>query len=457
MQLTRRQFLASTAAASSYASPRLHAQRYEPRPNVVVIISDDQGYGDIGCYGAEQDPRTPHLDALAASGVRLTGFYVNAPMCSPTRAAFLTGRHPLRCGVPFVVDSSPDVVGLRGDEVTLAEVLRDAGYRTGLVGKWHLGAAPESLPNAQGFDDFYGFRSGCIDYFSHRFYWGLGADKPSFHDLWRNNEEVDESGAYATHLITREATRFLEQASEKPFFLTVAYNAPHYPMHAPAEYLERLDHVADPERKMHLAMVAAMDDGVGDILQTLDDRGLRESTLVFFFSDNGATIEDRAGNGGRNTPFRGFKFSLFEGGIRMPAIASWPGILPAGKIRDAMCAGYDLFPALIKLCGGALPADRKIDGRDLWPLLVDGARSRHDSLFWKRYDQVAVRRGDWKLIRNPMLALGDENRLEEPVWLSNLAEDPEERHNYAAEQPEIVAELEALAKAWENDVARTSA
>jgi len=447
MQLSRRDFLACSVAAGV-----ARAQRYTPRPNVVVIISDDQGMGDIGCYGHEADPLTPHLDALAASGVRLTGFYANAPMCSPTRAAFLTGRHPLRCGVPFVVDSSPGVVGLRGDEVTLAEVLRDAGYRTGLIGKWHLGSAPESLPNAQGFRDFYGFRSGCIDYFSHRFYWGLGAGKPSFHDLWRNGEEIDESGEYATHLITREAKRFLAETGDGPFFLTVAYNAPHYPMHAPKQYLERFGHVDDPERKMHLAMLAAMDDGVGEIIQTLEERGLRDSTLVFFFSDNGATIEDRAGEGGRNTPYRGYKFSLFEGGIRMPAIASWPGILPAGKVRDGMCAGFDLFPALVKLCSAEMPAGRTLDGRDIWPLLVDGARSPHESLFWKRYDQTAVRRGDWKLIVNPMLALGDENRLEEKVFLANLAEDPGEQRNLASQHPEIVADLEALIHQWEKEL-----
>lgn len=452
MSLARRQFLLSAAAAAG----SLSAQRYQPRPNVLVIVSDDQGYGDIGCYGTEPDAATPHLDALAASGVRLTGFYANAPMCSPTRAAFLTGRHPLRCGVPFVVDSSPGVVGLKGDEITLAEVLREAGYRTGLVGKWHLGAAAESLPNAQGFDDFYGFHSGCIDYFSHRFYWGLEGGRPSFHDLWRNGEEVNESGQYSTHLFTREAKRFLRENKAEPFFLTVAYNAPHYPMHAPAEYVARFEHVTDPERRMHLAMLAAMDDGVGEILATLEEEGLRQDTLVFFFSDNGATIEDRAGRGGRNTPYRGYKFSLFEGGVRMPAIASWPGILPAGKVRSAMCAGFDLFPTLAKLCGAELPTDRVIDGRDIWPLLVDGARSPHETLFWKRYDQVAVRQGDWKLVKNPILALGEENALHgaDRTFLSNLADDPGEKTNLASSHPEKTAELEKRIESWERSLER---
>ncbi len=447
--MTRRNFL----HAAALTTPLL-AQRSAPRPNVVVILSDDQGYGDIGCYGTEPDPLTPNLDALAAGGVRFTSFYANAPMCSPTRASLLTGRYPYRCGVPFVVSSAPDVVGLAGDEVTLAEVLRDAGYRTGIMGKWHLGTAPESLPNGQGFDDFYGFRSGCIDYYSHRFYWGLGAGYPSFHDLWRNGEEVDESGEYATDLITRESVRFIEENKASPFFLLVSYNAPHYPMHAPREHMERLAHVEDPERRTHLAMVAAMDDGIGKIVATLDDEGLRNRTLVFFHSDNGATIEDRAGRGGRNTPYRGFKFSLFEGGIRMPAIANWPGITPAGKVRDQPAASMDLLPTLAKLCGAQTPTDRVIDGRDIWPMIVDGARSPHRDLFWKRYDQAAVRRGDWKLIKNAITALGEENQLqgEDRTFLVNLAEDPGEKINLAAKHPELVQELENALRTWELDV-----
>ncbi len=427
------------------------------RPNVVVILSDDQGYGDIGCYGTEPDPKTPHLDALAQGGVRFTNFYANAPMCSPTRAALLTGRHPYRCGVPFVLSAAPETVGLKGGEVTLAEVLAEAGYATGLVGKWHLGTAPESLPNTQGFDDFYGFRSGCIDYYSHRFYWGLGAGMPSFHDLYRNEQEIDESGEYATHLITREAINFIRESRDDPFFLMVSYNAPHYPMHAPPEYLERFEGLP-ADRAMHLAMVAAMDDGIGEIVDELDAQGIRGDTVIFFHSDNGATSEDRAGLGGRNTPFRGYKFSLFEGGIRMPAIANWPGVVPAGKIRDGMAASMDLFPTFAKLCKADVPRDRVIDGKDVWPLIVDGARTPHDSLYWKRYDQQAIRKGDWKLVLNGMLALGDDNQLQgdDRVFLADLADDPEESTNLATEQPDIVRELTNLARTWELDVTLTT-
>ena len=273
--LTRRSFLGGLGATGMGAAPPMPPAAGE-RPNVVIILSDDQGWGDVGCYGAE-DAQTPHLDALAASGVRLLDFYANAPMCSPTRAALLTGRYPYRCGVPFVVDSRPGKRGLAGDEITIAEILRGQGYRTGLVGKWHLGSHRDSLPNNQGFDDFFGFHAGCVDYYSHRFYWGLGAGLPSFHDLWRNEREIDESGAYATDLITRESVRFLEEQGGGPFFLVVSYNAPHYPMHAPQEYLERFPPDMDPDRRMHLALCAAMDDGIGLIVQTLERKGLRLS------------------------------------------------------------------------------------------------------------------------------------------------------------------------------------
>ncbi len=450
--LTRRSFFGGLGAAG-LSGALLGRPAAGKRPNVVIILSDDQGYGDVGCYGAP-DALTPHLDALAASGVRLLDFYANAPMCSPTRAALLTGRYPYRCGVPFVVDSRPGKLGLAGDEITIAELARRQGYRTGLIGKWHLGSHRDSLPNNQGFDEFYGFHAGCVDYYSHRFYWGLGAGVPSFHDLWRNDREIDASGVYATDLITRESVRFLQERGDEPFLLVVSYNAPHYPMHAPEEYLQRFPQDMDPERRMHLALCAAMDDGIGRIVETLDRKGLRDNTFVFFQSDNGATIEDRAGLGGRNTPFRGFKFSLFEGGIRVPAIANWPGVLPAGETRSQPAASMDLFPTVAGLCGAGMPADRIIDGRDLWPMLAENAPSPHERLCWKRYDQAAIREGDWKLVVNGIMALGEEYALQGSgkVFLSNLAEDAREARNLAAREPEIVERLQRKLRQWELDV-----
>jgi arylsulfatase A-like enzyme len=423
--------------------------RATSRPNVIFLISDDQGYGDAGCYGAA-DAKTPHLDRLAASGARLTSFYANAPTCSPTRASLLTGRYPDRCGVPRIVNSAPGTVGLRGREITLAEALKQQGYRTALIGKWHLGSHTQSLPNSQGFDEFFGFHSGCVDYYSHRFYWGLGAGLPDFHDLWRNQQEIFQEGEYITHLITREAKRFVRDNSNQPFFLMISYNAPHYPMHAPRRYAERFQGL-ERERRTHLAMVAALDDAIGEIVGVVDEAGLRENTLVFFQSDNGATIEDRAGLGGRNTPLRGFKFSLFEGGIRVPAVASWPGQIPAGQVIDGMAASMDLFPTVAGICGARIPADRTIDGQDIRGMLTQGTRSPHEALFWKQDDQVAVRRGDWKLVLNGILALGDKHRLRGNgrIFLSNLTEDIGETQNLSARRPEMTAELRQLSRRWE--------
>jgi len=450
--LTRRSFL-GTLGGLGLAGQPYGQQATRKRPNVVIILSDDQGYGDVGCYGAE-DALTPNLDSLAAGGVRLTDFYANAPMCSPTRASLLTGRYPYRCGVPFVVDSRLGKLGLAADEITIAELLHRQGYRTGLIGKWHLGSHRDSLPNNQGFDEFYGFHAGCVDYYSHRFYWGLGAGVPSFHDLWHNDQEVDEAGTYATELITRESVRFLKEVGDQPFFLVVAYNAPHYPMHAPAKYLERFPKDMDPERRMHLALCAALDDGIGEIVKTLDHEGLRGDTFVFFQSDNGATIEDRAGLGGRNTPFRGFKFSLFEGGIRMPAIANWPGVLQPGETRSQLAASMDLLPTVARLCGAEVPTDRIVDGRDIWPVLADNGPSPHELVCWKRYDQAAIREGEWKLVINGIMGLGEEHALEgsDKVFLSNLAEDNREVRNLASRHPEVVERLSRKLRRWELDV-----
>jgi arylsulfatase A-like enzyme len=440
----RRELLSALGGAAA-----LPGQTPRP-PNVLILYTDDQGSGDLGCYGAT-DVKTPHLDALAASGARFTNLYSAAPVCSPSRAALLTGRYPLRCGVPEIVRSAADVVGLKGSETTLAEVLQQRGYRTGIVGKWHLGSAPESRPNAQGFHEFFGFLSGCVDYYSHIFYWGGGADP--FHDLWRNQTEVWENGRYLTELITREARRFLTQHRNRPFFLYVPYNAPHYPMHAPQRHLDRFPGL-DRERQVHAGMIAAVDDGIGEILGLLDQYGLRNNTIVYFQSDNGATIETRAGRGGRNTPYRGFKFSLFEGGIRMPALLSWPGTIPAGQVIREPAIAMDVFTTMIRAAGAQVPGDRKIDGRDILPVAAQGRKSPHDMLFWTQGGQTAVRRGRWKLVRNGILGPGPENRLQgdDAVFLADLDADPGEKVNLSRRQPKLAAELGAEIEKWLADV-----
>ncbi|MGC8794884.1 MAG: sulfatase-like hydrolase/transferase, partial [Bryobacteraceae bacterium] len=426
------------------------------RPNFIVFLTDDHGYHDLGCQGAK-DLKTPNLDGLAASGARFVNWYSNAPMCAPARAALLTGRYPIRAGVP---QNGP---ALRPSEITIARALQALGYATGLIGKWHLGSSPETVPNAHGFDYFFGFHSGCIDYYSHRFYWGE-PKVVNYHDLWRNRTEVFEDGQYMTELITREALGFIERNRARPFFLYVAYNAPHYPMHAPARYVQRFPEL-DPERRMYAAMLAAVDDSVGQILGLLDRFGLRNDTMAFFGSDNGATAEPRAGlnqkpaRGGSNRPLRGWKFSLFDGGMHVPAILSWPGRIPAGQVVREVASHFDLFPTILRAAGGSLPADRTIDGRDILPVACSGERSPHPALFWSSGGQLAVRRGRWKLVKDGFVADGTpEGRKplegEDAIFLSDLEDDPGETRNLRRKHPELVDELLTLAQKWLEEVQR---
>lgn len=430
-------------------------------PNIIIFMTDDQGIGDLSCYGAK-DIRTPNLDRLAASGARFANWYAAQPVCSPSRAAVLTGRYPIRAGVPNIVKADASVIGLKANEVTLAEVLKTRGYRAGIVGKWHLGSAPESRPIAQGFDYYFGFLSGCIDYFSHTYYWGEKGGVVNFHDLWRNNEEVWENGQYFTELITREAERFLSENKAHPLFLFVPYNAPHYPMHAPRQYLDRFKGLPR-ERQVHAAMIAAVDDSIDKILELLRTASLIENTLIFFQSDNGATIEARvtvqfAGSdpyqGGSNAPFRGHKFSLFEGGIRMPAMISWPGKIPAGQVIDEVGIGMDIFVTAAQAAGAEIPGDRTIDGKDILPTVTSGAQSPHAALFWAQGKQRAVRKGNWKLIVNGSLGPSQEHELtgEDTVFLADLQKDPGETTNLRRKHPQVGDELSNLLQQWEVEV-----
>lgn len=414
------------------------------RPNVILIMADDQGSVDLGCYGAV-DLHTPHLDALAARGVRFTQFYSAAPVCSPSRAGTLTGRWPVRAGVPNNAPSQRGGAGgLPPEEVTIAEMFRAAGYATAHVGKWHLGYTPGRLPRAQGFDHSFGHMGGCIDNYSHFFYWS----GPNVHDLWRNEEEVFHDGEYFPDLMVREAVAFMERERERPFFLYYALNTPHYPYQGDARWLERFRDLPYP-RNLYAAFVAAQDERLGALFASVDELGLRERTIVVFQSDNGYSTEERAHfGGGRSGPYRGAKFSLFEGGIRLPAIVSWPGRLPAGAGRDQVAHACDLLPTLAELCGIPTPAVH-LDGRSLAGVLRDGAApSPHAtrSLHWQvgigPNADWAVREGDWKLIGNARdTGEGADVRERIPLFLVNLAEDPGETTNLAERHPEHVARL----------------
>jgi arylsulfatase A-like enzyme len=442
--ISRRGFLLSAAA-----------QRRQP--NFIVIYTDDQGIGDLGCYGA-RDLKTPHMDRLAARGVRFTNWYSNSPVCSPSRCALMTGQYPWRHGIMnfLPAQATHDVPGLKPGAVTLPGELRKVGYRTAAVGKWHLGSAPESRPLQQGFDEHFGFYSGWGDYYSHRYYnMSRTAPEHIFHDLWRNGEEVFEDPAYSTELFTREAKAFIErQKKDQPFFLYLAHGAPHYPMIAPKKYMDRFPASMDPDRRLHAAMLAAVDDGIGEILDLLKRRGLDRDTVIFFQSDNGSTSEGRSDSkgrpyrGGSNAPFRGYKGGLFEGGIRMPALMSWPGVIPAGKVLDSPGQTMDIMPTFLHWAGAAAPP--KVDGFNVAPMISESAPSPHAELFLEYQGQTAMRRGEWKFMLGPKEGLG-ENAVA-AKWLSNLKEDAGEKRNWLEQAPTVAAEMEARLNEWSKPV-----
>jgi len=420
-------------------------------PNIVIFYADDLGKGDVGCFGA-RDIRTPHIDALAASGVRLTDYYAPAPICAPSRAALLTGRYPRRAGMSAYrnIGSTPFSPGLDPEETTLAELVKPLGYATAVFGKWHLGAVYECRPNSQGFDEFFGHLSSCIDSFSHMYY----ASEPYFHDLWHNRQEVFEDGVHMTDLITREAKRFIQAHADEPFLIYVAYNTPHYPMVARKRYLEMYKDLPRL-RRFHAALVAGIDDSVGAIMQALREANVLDDTFVFFSSDNGAANRSLRGEGGgSNQPGREYKRSLFTGGIEVPAIVSWPGVVPAGQVRDQLTVGMDVFATVAEITGAELPPYRVIDGRSWMPLLKDPQAPGHEALFFEWAGQRCVRWGKWKLLVNPYI---DQyiSRYNRPtveggryIFLVDTEADPGERTNVARQHPEVVERMLAMFDDW---------
>lgn len=416
-------------------------------PNVIFVMADDQGSEDLGCYGAK-DLVTPNTDALAVRGVRFTQFYSAAPVCSPSRAGALTGRWPARAGVPGNCSSQKGGKGaLPPEEVTMAEMFKAAGYATAHVGKWHLGYTPETKPMAQGFDHSFGHMGGCIDNFSHFFYW----NGPNIHDLWRNGEEVYHDGEFFPDLMVREASQFMDKHREKPFFIYYALNTPHYPYQGDAKWLEHFRHLPYP-RNLYAAFVAAQDQRLGELFAKVDQLGLRENTVIIFQSDNGHSTEERAHFGGGSPgKYRGAKFSLFEGGIRLPAIISWPKSLPQNQVRDQIAHSCDWLPTLAELTG-IQPPEAKLDGRSLVAVIRDAqAPSPHENhaLHWlvggAKNPDWAVRQGDWKLIGNTRdTSSNDGQNIRVENMLVNLKDDPAEKTNLADKHPDIAARLREL-------------
>lgn len=422
-------------------------------PNFIVFLTDDQGYGDLSCMGAT-DFRTPHLDSLAAGGARFTDWYSNSPVCSPSRAALLTGRYPGNAGVRSILAGHRTASGLPGEVPTLAEALKPLGYQTALFGKWHLGLAEGNRPEEHGFDETFGCLAGCVDYYSHIFYWGMGGGRDPLHDLWENGREIWRNGEYLTEMITEHAVRYIRRAaqSDSPFFLYVPYNAPHYPMHAPQKYLDRFPDLP-PDRRIMAAMLSAVDDGVGAIVAELARQGIRDNTCVFFQADNGPSRETRNWLDGREDPYyggsagalKGHKFSLYDGGIRSPSLINWPAQIPAGQVIGEVGAAMDIFPTFLNAAGGD-PAQYELDGLDVLPMLAQGAPSPHDSLFWEMGGQNAMRRGNYKLVLNGQLVEGAPPA--DAVHLSDLSTDMGEKINLAGELPDLTAEMTAAVTQW---------
>lgn len=406
-----------------------------PRPNLVVIMADDLGWQDVGYHGGEI--ATPRIDRLAAEGVRMERFYA-LQECTPTRAALLTGRHPIRYGLQEGVFWHWTKGGLPLAERTLADALRAAGYATALVGKWHLGLhEPAYLPLARGFDRAYGPYGGVIDYFVHQYYQGL--------DWHRDGKPLVEEG-YATTLFAREAERLVaaHDFAAKPLFLLFAPTAPHAPMQVPPEYVAPYATIPDELRRTYAGMTAALDEAVGRVLDALAARAVLDRTLVVFLSDNGGSSL----LGGSNKPLRGAKSELWEGGVRVPAIASWPGVLPAWAVRQTPVHVIDLFPTFVRLAGGSLEQPLPLDGLDAWPAIARGEPlARQELLINAQAHQSALLAGDLKLVRT--------QSIEGPrVELYDVAADPGEKRDLAPRMRERVDELSDRLLAWQQEAQR---
>jgi arylsulfatase A-like enzyme len=429
------------------------AQSQVTRPNIVVIVADDMGYADIGVQGSRDIP-TPNIDGLAKHGIRFTDAYVTGPYCSPTRAGLMTGRYPQRFGHEFNVGLGPAFVnaGLPLTEVTLADRLKASGYRTGLFGKWHLGSAARFHPMERGFDEFFGFLGGAHSY----------VDVGGAADPLLDGKKTAPGVTYLTDMLGDRSADFVRRNRARPFFLYLAFNAVHTPMHATDAYLQRFKHIADPQRRTYAAMLSAMDDGIGKTMAAVREAGLEENTLIFFFSDNGGpTMQGTTINGSSNAPLRGSKRQTLEGGIRVPFIIQWKGHLGEGKTYGRPVIQLDVLPTALAAAGIALKPEWNLDGVDLLPFLrTDKPESPHGMLYWRLGGMMAIRSGDWKLVKSsegPLRAAGpaEFNDLSS-AELYNLASDIGEKNNLAATQPAKVRELADAWQRWNRQLAKPS-
>jgi arylsulfatase B len=443
------------------------------RPNIVVLLADDLGYGELGCQGNPQIP-TPHIDAIAARGVRFTSGYVTAPNCSPSRAGLLTGRIPTRFGHefnPIGARNEDPQAGLPRDERTLGRALHDAGYTTGVFGKWHLGGTADYQPLRRGFDEFFGFlheghfyvpppwrgvttmlrRRALPDGGQGRFVGDhliysthMGHDEPPYdadNPILRGGQPVVEN-EYLTDALTREAVDFIGRHRDKPFFLYLAYNAVHSPLQGADAYTQRFAHVEDVHRRIFAAMLSNLDDGVGKVLAKLRSAGLEENTLVFFLSDNGGPTRELTSS---NLPLRGEKGQMYEGGLRVPFMVQWKAKLPAGVVYEKPVSSMDIFPTALAAAGADVP--EKLDGANLLPYLTgEDPESPHQVFYWRQGPRTAVRAGNWKLVRMRG------GRRDDAWELYNLESDLGETRDLASQQPQKLDELKQIWQRYDDQM-----
>jgi len=406
---------------------------FSAQPNIIIILADDLGYADIGVNGCKDIP-TPNIDSIATNGVRFTDGYANHCVCAPSRAGLLSGRYQHRFG--FEYNSGPERLaaenfGLPRTEPTLAERLKNAGYATGIVGKWHSGFKEGLRPHERGFDSHFGFLGGARSY---------EPDNPRENDpIIRNGVLVKDEKEHLTDAFAREAVAFLDRSKDKPFFLYVAFNAVHLPMEAPDRYAGRFPDLAGT-RRTYAGMLTAMDEAVGRVLTKVRGLGQEENTLVFFYSDNGGPTPQTSS---RNDPLRGYKGQFYEGGIRVPFLVQWKGKLPAGMVYREMVMGFDCHATALAAAGVQMPTDKPLDGVNLLPFLTGKqAGQPHDRLFWRAGEKHAARLGDWKLVQERSGG----------VELFNLKDDIGEQTDLAAKEPAKLKELQAAYAAWDKQM-----
>ena len=438
-------FVAVVVAWAGYGSSDAQSRR----PNILLIVADDMGYADIGVHGS-RDIATPNIDRLAGEGIRFTDAYVSGPYCSPTRAGLLTGRYPQRFGHDFNIEPGQAMAGLPLGERTIADRLRAAGYRTAVFGKWHLGTSEAYHPLRRGFEEFFGFLAGQHSYVD------VGTGGNRLLDGTAAVTSID----YLTDALADRAAAYIKQHATEPFFLYLAFNAAHTPLEATEKYLARFASIQDQQRRTYAAMVSAMDDGIGKTLAAVREHKLDRDTLVIFFNDNGGpTMATTTVNGASNGPLRGSKRTTWEGGIRVPFVIRWTDHLPSGRIDRRPVIQLDVLPTALAAAGVTPDTTAALDGVNLLPFLTrDVNDAPHEALYWRLGGMMAVRRGDWKLVKSRMGQFVDRD----PAVLSdlagaelfNLADDISETKDLAAARPDKVKELSDTWQRWNKQLAR---